>query len=59
MADHRQVVVAVLQERRVELLVPGPGVYSITIQTQWDSVHTGPKSARYPHLLQYRLFIHP
>jgi hypothetical protein len=20
----------------------GPGVYSITIQTQWDSVHTGP-----------------
>ena len=21
----------------------GPGVYSITIQTQWDSVHTGPR----------------
>jgi hypothetical protein len=20
----------------------GPGVYSIAIQTQWDSVHTGP-----------------
>jgi hypothetical protein len=23
----------------------GPGVYSITIQTQWDYVHTGPVCA--------------
>ena len=24
----------------------GPGVYSIAIQTQWDSVHTGPDGSR-------------